>query len=325
MSTLVELARRALQLLLVLWAIATILFLIFRLMPGNPLAAYIEPTFSLEQQQELLQTFGLDKSLPEQYVIYLRNLVRGDLGVSFTYRRPVRDVIASVFPNTVVLTISALLVSYLIGTVWGALMGWFRGRRFEKVSVPLVLIGRAAPEFWVGMILLAVFSFGLGWFPSGGANTAGAQFGSELERFLSLDFWTHLFLPALSLGLYLFGMPALLMRSSVLEVVKEDYVTVARSKGLSDSRVLFKHVSRNAMFPVVTAFALGIGYSIGGNVVIETVFSWPGLGRLLVRAVSASDYPLAQGAFFLIALVIVIMNFLADLTYRLLDPRVKNG
>src|SRR5690554_5252483 len=316
---------RFLQMLVVLWAIATILFLIFRLMPGNPLTAYIEPTFTLEQQQELLQRFGLDRPLHEQYFIYLGNLLQGDLGMSFTYRQPVMEVLLSVFPNTIVLTLVSLVAAYLVGTVLGVFMAWFRGRWFEKLAIPAALTTRAAPEFWLGMILLAVFAFGLGWFPSGGANSAGLSFDSEWQRFFSADFLRHLFLPALTLGIYLQGMPAMLMRSSMVDVMKEDYVRVARSKGLSELKVVFKHVTRNALLPVVTAFAMGIGYSLGGNVVVETVFSWPGLGRMLVRAVSASDYPLAQGAFVLIAVVMVVMNFVADLMYGVLDPRVKNA
>lgn len=311
--------------LVVLWAIATILFLIFRLMPGNPLTAYIEPTFTLEQQQELLQRFGLDRPLHEQYLIFLGNLLKGDLGVSFTYRQPVTEVIVSVLPNTIVLTLVSLLAAYIVGTVVGVLMAWFRGHLFEKIAIPVVLTTRAAPEFWLGMILLALFAFGLGWFPAGGANSAGMRFDSEWQRFFSADFLRHLALPALTLGIYLQGMPAMLMRSSMIEVMKEDFVRVARSKGLSELTVIFKHVTRNALLPVVTAFAMGIGYSLGGNVVVETVFSWPGLGRLLVRAVSASDYPLAQGAFFLIAVVMVVMNFIADLLYGWLDPRVNNA
>ncbi len=320
-----RLLNRFLQMLVVLWAIATILFLIFRLMPGNPLTAYIEPTFTLEQQQELLQRFGLDRPLHEQYLIYLGNLLKGDLGMSFTYRQPVMNVLLSVFPNTIILTLVSLIAAYLVGTVIGVFMAWFRGKWFEKLAIPVVLTTRAAPEFWLGMILLAVFAFGLGWFPSGGANSAGLSFDSEWQRFFSADFLSHLVLPALTLGIYLQGMPAMLMRQSMVDVMKEDYVRVARSKGLSEFTVVFKHVTRNALLPVVTAFAMGIGYSLGGNVVVETVFSWPGLGRMLVRAVSASDYPLAQGAFFLIAVVMVVMNFVADLLYGVLDPRVKNA
>jgi peptide/nickel transport system permease protein len=319
-----RLGGRLAQMVFVLWAVATILFFIFRLMPGNPLVAYIDPTFTVEQQQELMQRFGLDRPLHEQYVIYLANLLRGDLGDSFFYRAPVTQLIWDVFPNTIALTLVSLLLAYLIGTLGGVLFAWLRGTRFEGFGIPLVLMTRAAPEFWLGMLILAVFSFAFGWFPAGGANSAGASFPNEFARFFSLDFLRHLFLPALTLAIYLHGLPLLLMRSNMLEVMQEDFVTMAKMKGLSNWTIMVRHAARNALLPVVTAFAVGIGYSVGGNVVVETVFSWPGLGRLLVRAVSSSDYPLAQGAFLMIAAVIVVMNFIADLLYTTLDPRVAH-
>lgn len=325
MSGLLRIGRRFLQMLFVLWAVATILFFIFRLMPGNPLVAYIDPTFTEQQQQQLLERFGLDRPLYEQYWIYLRNLARGDLGDSFFFRDSVASLIFGVFPNTIALTLVSLVVAYIVGVLGGALLAWLRGTPFETWSIPLVLTTRAAPEFWLGMILLALFSFGLGWFPSGGAVSAGADFSSEWARYFSLDFLHHLVLPATTLAIYLHGLPLLLMRSNMLEVMQEDFVVMAQMKGLSHWSILVRHAARNALLPVITAFALGIGYSIGGNVVIETVFSWPGLGRMLVRAVAANDYPLAQGAFLLIAAVMIVMNFIADLLYNLLDPRVTSG
>lgn len=313
------------QLLFVLWAVATILFLMFRLMPGNPLAAYIDPTFTEEQQAILMAQFGLDRPLYEQYLIYVWNLVQGELGDSFFYRAPVADLIWSVFPNTIVLTLTALVVAYVFGVLGGALIATKRGTWLEGVAIPAVLTTRAAPEFWMGMILLAVFSFGLGWFPAGGAVSPGATFDSELDRYVSADFLHHLVLPAVTLAIYLQGLPLLLMRSNMLDVLGEDFVTMARIKGLSKWTVVVRHAARNALLPVVTTFALGIGYAVAGNVVIETVFSWPGLGRLLVQAVSASDYPLAQGAFLLIAFVMILMNAVADLMYGILDPRVAHA
>ena len=190
--------------------------------------------------------------------------------------------------------------------------------------LPVVLMLRAAPEFWLGMVLLAVFSFSLGWLPSGGTLEAGTERGSFLTHMFNRDFLAHLFLPAATLALYLVGLPVLLMRSTMLEVLNEDFVTLARMQGFSERTIMLRHAARNALLPVATAFTLGIGYSVGGNVVIETVFSWPGLGRLLVKAVQAHDYPLAQGAFMLIAVVTIAMNGLAELLYRLLDPRVDH-
>ncbi len=321
----VRVVNRLLHMLFVLWAVATIMFFMFRLMTGNPLAAYIDTNFTLEQQEALLVQFGLDKPLWQQYFIYIGNLLQGELGQSFFYRKPVGEVLMNAFPNTIVLTMGALVVAYLFGIPVGAYLAWKRGTWIEGVGIPTVLATRAAPEFWLGMILLAVFAFNLGWFPSGGANTAGAEFNSEFARFTSVDFLWHLVLPALSLALYLQGLPLLLMRSNMLEVMQEEFVTMARMKGLSEWAIIMRHAARNALLPVVTTFALSIGLSVGGNVVVETVFSWPGLGRLLVGAVASSDFPLAQGAFLLITLVLVSMNFIADLLYHVLDPRVSHG
>lgn len=318
-------AIRFAQMLLVLWAVATLLFFMFRLMPGDPTLAYIDTTFTAEQQEALKRQFGLDRSLMEQYFIYFGNLLQGEFGTSFRVKKPVFDVIFDVLPNTLALTVVSITIAYLFGILVGAWLAWKRGSLAEAVGIPIVLTLRAAPEFWLGMVLLAVFAFGLGWFPSGGANSAGMTFGSTLARLTSADFLHHLVLPAATLALYLQGLPLLLMRSNMLDVLHEDYVMMARMKGLPEWRILLLHAARNALLPVVTAFALGLGASVGGNVVVETVFSWPGLGRVLVDAVAASDYPLAQGAFMFIAFILIIMNFVADLLYSVLDPRVSHG
>jgi peptide/nickel transport system permease protein len=317
--------RRLLHSIFVLWAVATILFLMFRLMPGNPLAAYISEALSAEQQNLIMQQFGLDRPLWEQYVIYFGNLVQGELGTSFHRREPVLSIVLSVLPNTIILTFCGLFIAYAFGILAGAYLAWHRGTWIEGVVVPIALATRAAPEFWLGMILLAVFAFWLGWFPSGGANSAGAMYAGELDRVFSRDFLLHLTLPALTIALYLQGLPLLLMRSTMIEAMHEEFVTMARMKGLSEWRIVIHHAARNSLLPVLTAFALAIGPNISANVVVETVFSWPGLGRLLVQAVSTSDYPLAQGAFFLIALVVIVMNLVADLLYGFLDPRVSHG
>jgi len=317
--------RRLLHSIFVLWAVVTILFLMFRLMPGNPLAAYISETLTAEDQALIVEQFGLNRPLWQQYLIYLGNLLQGELGTSFHRREPVIGIVLSVLPNTLILTLCGLLLAYAFGVLAGAYLAWKRGTWIEGVVIPVALATRAAPEFWLGMVLLAVFAFWLGWFPAGGANSAGAMYASELDRVFSADFLKHLTLPALTIALYLQGLPLLLMRSTMIEVMHEEFITMARMKGLSEWRIVIAHAARNSLLPVLTAFALAIGPNISANVVVETVFSWPGLGRLLVQAVSSSDYPLAQGAFFLIALVVIAMNLLADLLYGFLDPRVTHG
>jgi peptide/nickel transport system permease protein len=324
-ARLVYIGGRLVQTLLVIWAIATILFLIFRLMPGSPLTAYIDPTFTAEQADAVSKQFGLDQPLIVQYGLYLKNIAQGNLGMSFFLKEPVWDVLMDVFPNTVLLTGVALLVAYLYGTLMGAILAWRRGSAFESGGIVVTLMTRAAPEFFVGMIVLTIFSFNLGWFPSSGIARAGVIYGSVWDQITSPMFWKHLTLPALTLAIYLQGLPLLLMRSNMLEVLDEDYVIMARMKGLSERRVMLTHAARNALLPIVTALTLGVGYAVGGNVVIETVFSWPGVGRMLVKGVQSHDYPLAQGAFLLIAVVIVVMNFLADVLYSMLDPRVSTS
>lgn len=316
---------RTLQLAFVLWAIVTILFLMFRLMPGNPLVAYIDPTFTVEQQEALMAQFGLDRPLWEQYFIYLGNLLQGELGQSFRYREPVAERVLTLLPNTLVLTFSSLIVAYAFGILAGAYLAWKRGSAVEAAAIPLVLTTRAMPEFWLGMVLLAVFSFHLGWFPAGGTRSAGASYDSLWALYTSSEFLSYLALPALTLAIYSQGLPLLLMRSNMLDVMKEDFVTMARIKGLSNWTVVVRHAARNALLPVMTSFAIAVGYQLQGNVVVESVFSWPGLGRELVGAVSASDYPLAQGAFLMIAVVVILMNLIADLLYALLDPRISHA
>ncbi|HMA59945.1 MAG TPA: ABC transporter permease [Halanaerobiales bacterium] len=317
------LIKRTGQMILTMWIISTVLFFIFRLMPGNPLVAYINPTFTEKQQEILMEQFGLNKPLWMQYFIYLKNLLQGKLGQSFFFKEPVTNVIAKVLPNTIYLMLTSLIMAYVIGIIGGIFLAWKRGETIETYGLVFTLFTRSAPQFWVGMLLLAVFSFQLDIFPSGGVASAGIVYGSELEKLFSLQFYKHLFLPALTLTIYLLGLPLLLMRSNMLDVMDEAYVQMAKMRGVNKIRVMFKYAARNAFLPVITAMAVGIGYAMGGNVVIEKIFSWPGLGRLLVKAVSTSDYPLAQGAFILIAAIIIFMNFFADIFYNILDPRVN--
>lgn len=319
----VYLGSRFLQMIIVLWAIATLLFLIFRFMPGSPLTAYISPTFTEEQEAAVREQFGLDDPMIVQYGYYLKNLVQGDLGMSFFQKQPVLDVLLDAAPNTIILTSVALFFAYVWGILFGSLFAWSRGSRFENTGILFTLMTRAAPEFFVGMLLLSFFSFNLGWFPTSGISEPGVIFDSIWAQMASGDFWLHMVLPAATMAIYLQGLPTLLMRSNMLEVLDEDYVVMARMKGFSEWRIMMVHAARNAMLPIVTAMTLGVGYAVGGNVVVETVFSWPGIGRLLVSAVQSHDYPLAQGAFLLIAVVIVVMNFIADVFYSLLDPRVS--
>ncbi len=304
---------------------SSLTFILFRLAPGDPTINFLSPSFNEETRAALMKSFGLDKPLWEQYFIYMGNLLQGNLGQSFLQGKPVAVLLADALPNTVLLTLVSLTAAYAFGIVAGAFLAFHRGGLVEAVSIPAALATRAAPEFWLGMLLLAALAFQTGWFPTGGALSPGREMNSFADRFMSGDFWWHLALPALTLMLYLQGLPLLLMRATMLEVLNDEFIVMAKMKGLSRWSVVMRHAARNALLPVVTAFALGLGASIGGNVVVETVFAWPGIGRVLVTAVQSADYPLAQGAFILIAASLVTMNTLADLAYAALDPRVSVG
>ena len=320
-----RIAGRLAHLVLVLWVVTTLTFVMFRLTPGDPTLNFLSPSFSEETRLTLLRGFGLDQPIWVQYLIYTGNLLRGDLGMSFLQGRPVAALLADALPNTVILTVVSLTAAYAFGIVAGAFLAFQRGGLIEAVAIPGALTTRAAPEFWLGMLLLAALAFQGGLFPTGGALSPGRELGSVWASLVSPDYWWHLALPALTLMLYLQGLPLLLMRATMLEVLNDEFIVMARMKGLSRWSIVMRHAARNALLPVVTAFALGLGASIGGNVVVETVFAWPGIGRVLVQAVQSADYPLAQGAFLMIAAVLVVMNTVADLAYAMLDPRVSVG
>jgi len=316
--------RRVAQLVVTFWAFFTLLFVLFRLVPGDPTSMFLLDGMTAEQREQRIAELGLDQPLYVQYVNYVEQLLTGDFGQSFIYREPVIDIIVVRFMNTIVLMGTALFFAYLIGVTFGALMGWWRGSRFERGGIIVTLVARSSPEFWVGIVLLSVFVFWLGWFPSSGMRTTGGVLGGGfLQRYGSVDFLRHLFLPALTGAIVYLATPTLLMRSTMLDVLKADFVEIKKAEGLPEWTVLYKHAARNSVLPLVTVMAIATGAAMGGSVVIETVFNWPGMGREMVRAVNNNDYPVAMAAFFLMGSVVILMNFVADLAYVYLDPRVE--
>lgn len=305
--------------------ITTVVFFLFRLAPGDPSAYLVDSTFPPEVQESLRQRFGLESSLAEQYGRFVLNSVRGDLGVSFFYGRPVNTIILERLLNTLVLALAAFVVAYGLAITVGSKAAQQAGSWLDNLATSTALIFRSAPLFWVGMLALMLFSFNLGWLPHAGMRSVGYDASGILSKFLSLDFLRHLVLPAVVSGLYFWGLPFLLVRSSTIEILKEDFIELARAKGLSERRILYRHGVRNALLPLATAAAAYIGTAAGGIVVIEVVFSWPGLGREIVTAVQRHDYALAQGAFLLLATMVVVMNLVVDLVYGALDPRVRVG
>lgn len=316
--------KRLLYMLLSLFALITILFFLFRILPGDPVSMYIDAGMSKEAKAALMRQFGLDKPLMEQYIIYIGNIAKGDFGTSFRYGSSTLAIVMGRFWSTFILMGTSLIIAFTIGIIGGALMAWYRGTSFEMIGISIILAIRSAPVFWVGMVALSIFAFKLDLLPLGGMHTPGTYFSSTFEKFFNLDFLKHLILPACVASLNSIATPLLVMRTSMLEIIKEDFIELAKAKGLSNNRIIFKHAVRNATLPVITVLAVQAGLAIGGVVLVETVFRWPGMGREIVLAVAGRDYPLAQTAFFLIGVLTIIFNLISDILYAVLDPRVAH-
>lgn len=319
------LARRLVQAVFTILFIVVLNFILFRMMPGSPERVLTRnPNIPAEVKADLREKWGLDKPLiPDQLVAYIVSLAQGDLGLSYKYRgQPVTEVIGSRVWPTVILFGLGEIIAVIVGMALGAYAGWRRGGAVDYVGNGLSLILYSTPYFVLGMFLLVIFATGLGWFPTFGMLTPGAQYDSFLDQFL--DFLHHLVLPLATVSLGLIGLYSILMRSSIIETLSEDYIQTARAKGLADGRVLRTHALPNALLPAVTIVAIQFGYVIAGAITAEIVFNWPGLGTLTVDALSARDYPVLQGIFLLLAVSVVLANLLADVLYSQLDPRVRS-
>lgn len=318
--------RRTAFYLFTAWAAITINFLIPRMMKGDAVSAYLQKnqgTVSPEAVEALRTLFGLDsgRTLWEQYLDYWRLLFSGDLGRSFSHGlAPVTDVIGTALPWTVGLVGVATVLSFILGTAIGAVIGWRRGRGTDAV-IPVATFFSTVPYFWMGLIAIAVFSSALGWFPASHAYGKGTRPGFSAE-FIGQVLY-HGALPAITIVIASLGGWILGMRNMMVTVLDEDYVTVAQAKGLPDRVVLTTYAGRNAVLPQLSSFALALGFIVGGTLVMELVFSYPGIGKLLLDATNAKDYPLMQGVFLVITLAVLVTNILADIAYLILDPRAR--
>ncbi len=317
--------RRILYTLLTLFGVATILFFIFRIMPGDPTAQVISPALDPVAQARLKEAYGLDKPLLVQYFLYLKNLVVFDWGRSFTSSQPVIDIMAYRFWNTIFLMGAAMCFVLVAGTGLGMVMAWRRGGPLDTGGTVTALVFQSAPPFVTGLLLLMVLSYRMDLFPTGGMHAAGVSIGKGLSVFLSVDFLHHLVLPTITVALYYLATPMLIMRDSMLEVMGSDFIELAKAKGLAPHVVMIKHAARNALMAVVTVSSLMVGFAIGGQVLVETVFSWPGMGQLMVEAAQSHDYPVAQATFLVLAAIVIFLNLLADISYCYLDPRITMG
>jgi peptide/nickel transport system permease protein len=304
------LGSRLVQLVPVLFLMSVMVFLILYLLPGDPatLALIGHGATTMEHVEELREQMGLNDPIYVQYGRYLANAVRGNLGTSARFRRPVADILLEQFPATLKLSIVGMSIALVLGLTIGIVAAIWRYSWVDTLGMFLALIGVSTPIFWSGLMAIFVFSFRLGWLPSTG--TGG---------------WKGMVLPAFTLGLVATGTIARLTRSGLIEVMSQDYVRTARAKGLGEWLVISRHAMKNAMIPIVTVLGLQFGAMLGGAVITETVFSRPGIGRLVVSAVLWEDYALAQGAILLIAICFVLVNLMVDASYAWLDPRIRYG
>ncbi len=314
--------RRSIQMLITLDIISTLLFILFRVMPGDPATGILDPKIPPEAKRIIREQFGLDRPLHVQYWFYLKNIIKGNFGQSFYYSESVLNILKRTLPPTLLLFTTAVILSYSLGIPLGRMIAWRRGSRLETGFTVFGLLFYTLFIPWFGLLSIWIFSYKLGIFPLGGM--VSPEVWTEASFILKLgDLLYHLLLPLFVLTLLFFAGSMLLMRNSMLETLREDYILTARAKGLPEKVVRDRHAARNAMLPVVTAFTLSLAFSVNGGVLTETVFSWPGLGRELIQAVLNHDYPLAQAAFLLISALVLGANLVADLLYSYLDPRIR--
>lgn len=298
--------RRLLIGVFVLWGAASLIFVIVRVAPGDPARVLLGPDASQEQVQQVTAQLGLDRPLYQQYVSYLGDVVRFDCGTSQRLGRPAMDAVLDRLPATIDLTIAATVLAVVLGLALGVVAGGRAGGRLDRIVSAATISLQSFPTFWVGIMLILLFSLGLRLLPSSGVGTPA-----------------HLVLPAVTLSLPFIAIVARVTRSSVAESMDEQYVRTARSKGLTEPQVLLGHVLRNSLVPVVTVVGIHIGQLMGGVVIVENVFAWPGLGSLIVDAVATRDYAVVQAATLLVATIVLVLNLVADLVYTRLDPRIR--
>jgi peptide/nickel transport system permease protein len=313
--------RKVLGSILTLAFVLVFNFILFRIVQVDPIGSLFRGrNVPAERIEELRRAFGLDESLWTQFWLYIRETFQLNFGISYQSRQPVWDQITRAIPATVALVGISAVLSAVLGTIAGIVAAWRRNTWKDHTITSGTMVFYSMPDFWLGMILLVGFSVVLGWFPVGGITDAGS---GATGIALLLDQLHHIFLPALTLTLAYLGEYALVARSSLLDVMGEDYLTVARAKGLRDSLVRRRHAVPNALLPVVTLTAINFGFVLSGAIAVEAVFSWPGLGKATADAIRGPDLPMLQGLFLLFSAAVIFFNLIADIAYAWLDPRVE--
>ncbi|MBU0464483.1 MAG: ABC transporter permease [Proteobacteria bacterium] len=311
------------EIIILFFIILTVLFFLFRAAPGDPISKMVDPTLTPEDIKHLIAQLGLDEPAWKQYIIYIKNFFTGNLGHSFHYGEPVSNIILDRMPCTILLFTTSTLLAAFVGVVLGKIAAWKKGSAIDNFLSISALLCHTLFIPWFALLVLWAFAYKLGWFPLGGIISPELWIKDTSIVIKVLDVLHHMFLPLLTLFIIHLGSYLLLMRSSMLGVIKEEYIITARAKGLSDKVIRNKHAARNAALPVITSVGLSLAFSINGGALTEQIFTWPGIGRELIFAVSNNDYPLAQACFLLITAVVLIANLIVDLLYAYMDPRIS--
>jgi peptide/nickel transport system permease protein len=331
----VKILERILATIPIMFGVAVIVFLFMRLSPGDPVDIMMGRggVISEGESERLKREFNLDKPLPVQLGLFLQGAIRGDLGNSYIQRRPVTEIITERLPATIELALGALIFALVIAFPIGIISAVKRNSIIDQVSMAGAFLGISMPAFWLGIVLILIFAVQLKWLPVQGRIGFGVGL-EEVTGFYVLDSiitgnnealvssLKHLILPSVSLGAAVAAIVARVLRSSMLEVLRQDYITLARAKGQLESLVIVKHALRNALIPTITVVGLQVGVLLGGNMIVETVFSWPGLGRVVVSAIFDRDFPLVQGAVMIYAFTFVMANLIVDILYTYLNPKI---
>ncbi|WP_457553220.1 ABC transporter permease [Desulfobacula sp.] len=314
---------KLIEITILFFIILTVLFFLFRAAPGDPVTKMVDPTLTPEDIKLLISQLGLDEPAWKQYILYIKNFFTGNLGYSFHYGEPVSNIILSRMPCTILLFTTSTLLAAFVGVFLGKISAWKKGSGLDNFLSIGALLCHTLFIPWFALLVLWILAYKVGWFPLGGIISPELWIQDTSIFIKILDVLHHMFLPLLTLFFIHIGSYLLLMRSSMLGVIKEEYIITARAKGLSDKVIRNKHAARNAYLPVITSVGLSLAFSINGGALTEQIFTWPGIGRELIFAVSNNDYPLAQACFLLITAVVLIANLIVDLLYAYMDPRIS--
>lgn len=321
--------KRLIYTIITIFLVITLNFFLFRVMPSNPVDIMLNPSMGdieglpFDVREAVLHELGLDKPFSEQFVDYLYNMLTGNFGYSFKHPRPVLQIIFSRMFNTITLMLTANILSIFLSVVFGVLAAWRHGTKIDIFLLIFSLTLSSLPIFWVGGILLLIFSVKLNLFPMVGTVSIGMEYSNYFAYIA--DYVHHLILPTITMALLNFGGLFLILRSSMIDVFSEDYMLTAKAIGLSDRTIIFKNALKNALLPLITIVGIRLGFMIGGALMTETIFSWPGLGWTTYQAVAYRDYPVLQGVFLIITILVVLSNFVADIIYGYIDPRIRVG